>query len=141
DGWSASSGSSPARISSARCRRSQSWGRGRQASTTCTRGAALAPVAPDRVPDARGRLYVVATPNGNLGDVTLRAIETLRAVPLIAAEDTRIARRLLARHDIPTRLMSYHAQSGKARLDDLLAHLGGGSDLAVVTDAGTPAVS
>jgi len=93
------------------------------------------------VPDARGTLYVVATPIGNLGDVTLRAIETLRAVPLIAAEDTRIARRLLARHEIETRLISYHAQSGKARLDDLLAHLGGGSDLAVVTDAGTPAVS
>jgi len=93
------------------------------------------------VPDARGTLYVVATPIGNLGDVTLRAIDTLRAVPLIAAEDTRIARRLLARHDIPTRLMSYHAQSGKARLDRLLDHLRGGSDLALVTDAGTPAVS
>jgi len=93
------------------------------------------------VPDARGTLYVVATPIGNLGDVTLRAIETLRAVPLIAAEDTRIARRLLARHEIPTRLTSYHAQSGKARLDRLLDHLRGGSDLALVTDAGTPAVS
>ena len=93
------------------------------------------------MPDARGTLYVVATPIGNLGDVTLRAIETLRAVPLIAAEDTRIARRLLARHEISTRLMSYHAQSGKARLDVLLAHLGGGADLALVTDAGTPAIS
>jgi 16S rRNA (cytidine1402-2'-O)-methyltransferase len=93
------------------------------------------------VPDTRGTLYVVATPIGNLGDVTLRAIETLRAVPLIAAEDTRVARRLLARHDIPTRLISYHAQSGRARLDKLLAHLRGGADLALVTDAGTPAVS
>jgi len=93
------------------------------------------------VPDARGILYVVATPIGNLGDVTLRAIETLRAVPLIAAEDTRIARRLLARHEIKSRLVSYHAQSGKARLDELLAHLRAGSDLALVTDAGTPAVS
>jgi len=93
------------------------------------------------VHDARGTLYVVATPIVNLGHVTLRAIETLRAVPLIAAEDTRIARRLLARHDIPTRLMSYHAQSGKARLDRLLDHLRGGADLALVTDAGTPAVS
>ena len=93
------------------------------------------------MPDARGTLYVVATPIGNLSDVTLRAIETLRAVPLIAAEDTRIARRLLARHEIPTRLTSYHAQSGKARLDRLLDHLRGGSDLALVTDAGTPAVS
>jgi 16S rRNA (cytidine1402-2'-O)-methyltransferase len=93
------------------------------------------------VPDARGTLYVVATPIGNLGDVTFRAIETLRAVPFIAAEDTRIARRLLERHEIKARLISYHAQSGKARLDELLAHLRGGLDLALVTDAGTPAIS
>jgi 16S rRNA (cytidine1402-2'-O)-methyltransferase len=93
------------------------------------------------VPDARGTLFVVATPIGNLGDVTLRALETLRGVPLIAAEDTRIARRLLARHEITTRLVSYHAQSGQARLDELLVHLRGGADLALVTDAGTPAVS
>jgi 16S rRNA (cytidine1402-2'-O)-methyltransferase len=93
------------------------------------------------VPDARGTLFVVATPIGNLGDVTLRALETLRAVPLIAAEDTRIARRLLARHEIKTRLVSYHAQSAQARLDELLGHLRGGADLALVTDAGTPAVS
>ncbi|MCI0584706.1 MAG: rRNA (cytidine-2'-O-)-methyltransferase, partial [Chloroflexi bacterium] len=76
----------------------------------------------------------MATPIGNLGDVTLRALETLRAVPLIAAEDTRIARRLLARYEIPTRLVSYHARSGPARLAELLAHLRGGSDLALVTD-------
>lgn len=93
------------------------------------------------MPDARGTLYVVATPIGNLGDVTLRALETLRAVPLIAAEDTRIARRLLARHEIRTRLISYHAQSGAARLVELLAHLRAGADLALVTDAGTPAIS
>ncbi len=93
------------------------------------------------MPNARGTLYVVATPIGNLGDVTLRALETLRNVTLIAAEDTRIARRLLARHEIQTRLISYHAQSGKARLDELLAHLRMGADLALVTDAGTPGVS
>jgi 16S rRNA (cytidine1402-2'-O)-methyltransferase len=97
-------------------------------------------VAPD--PGAgRGTLFVVATPIGNLGDVTLRALETLRAVPLIAAEDTRIARRLLARYDLETRLTSYHARSGQGRLGELLAHLRGGQDLALVTDAGTPAVS
>ena len=93
------------------------------------------------MPDARGTLYVVATPIGNLGDVTLRALETLRAVPLIAAEDTRIARRLLARHEIRTRLISYHAQSAGGRLEELLAHLRGGADVALVTDAGTPAIS
>jgi 16S rRNA (cytidine1402-2'-O)-methyltransferase len=88
-----------------------------------------------------GTLYVVATPIGNLADVTLRAIEVLGGVPLIAAEDTRLTRRLLARHDIATRLTSFHARSGPARLEALLEHLRGGQDLAVVTDAGTPGVS
>jgi 16S rRNA (cytidine1402-2'-O)-methyltransferase len=93
------------------------------------------------VPIAGGTLYLVATPIGNLGDVTIRAIEILRAVPLIAAEDTRVSRRLLDRHQIETRMTSYHAQSDPARLEQLLAHLRGGDDLALVTDAGTPAVS
>jgi 16S rRNA (cytidine1402-2'-O)-methyltransferase len=88
-----------------------------------------------------GTLYVVATPVGNLGDVTLRALEILRAVPLIAAEDTRHTRRLLDRHGIATRTTSYHAQSGPGRMGALLDHLRGGADLALVTDAGTPAVS
>jgi 16S rRNA (cytidine1402-2'-O)-methyltransferase len=90
---------------------------------------------------ADGTLYVVATPIGNLGDVTLRALEVLRAVPLIAAEDTRISRRLLARYEISTRTTSFHARSGPGRLAELLAHLRSGADLALVTDAGTPAVS
>jgi len=88
-----------------------------------------------------GTLYVVATPIGNLGDITLRALDVLRAVPLIAAEDTRVARRLLARYEIPTRTISYHAQSEPGRRDALLAHLRGGGDLALVTDAGTPGIS
>ena len=89
----------------------------------------------------RGILYVVATPIGNLGDVTLRALEVLRAVPLIAAEDTRHVRRLLDRHDVRTRATSYHARSGPGRAHALLEHLRAGSDLALVTDAGTPGVS
>lgn len=88
-----------------------------------------------------GVLFLVATPIGNLGDVTLRAIETLRSVPLIAAEDTRVTRRLLTRHDIHTRVTSYHARSGAARSAELLRHLGAGADLALVTDAGTPGIS
>ena len=88
-----------------------------------------------------GTLYVVATPIGNLGDVTLRALEVLRAVPLVVAEDTRLTRRLFARHDIGTRLESFHAHSGSARLAALIEHLATGSDLALVTDAGTPLVS
>ena len=92
-------------------------------------------------PAGGGRLFVVATPIGNLGDVTLRALEVLRLVPLVAAEDTRLTRRLFARHGIATRLVSYHARSAPAREAELLAHLRSGADLALVTDAGTPGVS
>jgi len=88
-----------------------------------------------------GRLYVVATPIGNLSDVTLRALEVLAAVPLVAAEDTRLTRRLFARHRITTRLVSFHARNAAARLPELLAHLRSGADLALVSDAGTPGVS
>jgi 16S rRNA (cytidine1402-2'-O)-methyltransferase len=88
-----------------------------------------------------GTLYVVATPIGNLSDVTFRALEVLGAVPLIAAEDTRLTKRLLSRHGVETRLTSFHARSGPGRLAVLLEHLRGGADLALTTDAGTPAVS
>jgi 16S rRNA (cytidine1402-2'-O)-methyltransferase len=100
-------------------------------------------VTGDAGPDARsgGVLYVVATPIGNLADITLRAIEILREVPLIAAEDTRLTRRLLDRHGIDGRLTSFHARSQASRLEALLDHLRNGADLALVTDAGTPGVS
>ena len=90
---------------------------------------------------AGGRLYVVATPIGNLGDVSFRALEVLRAVPLVAAEDTRITRRLFARYEITTHLVSHHARNEEATLPALLAHLRARRDLALVTDAGTPLVS
>ncbi len=90
---------------------------------------------------AGGRLFVVATPIGNLGDVTYRAVEVLRTVPLVAAEDTRLSRRLFARYEITTHLVSYHARSGRGRQIELLDHLRAGRDLALVTDAGTPLVS
>jgi 16S rRNA (cytidine1402-2'-O)-methyltransferase len=104
---------------------------------------AASPAQPGATPEPSGggTLYVVATPIGNLGDVTLRALEVLRAVPLIAAEDTRMAARLLGRYEIPTRTISFHARSGPARLQELLDHLRRGADLAVITDAGTPGVS
>lgn len=88
-----------------------------------------------------GTLYVVATPIGNLGDVTLRALEVLRAVSVVAAEDTRLTRRLWARHGIETPLVSFHAHSDSARTRELLARLAAGEDVALVTDAGTPLVS
>ena len=100
------------------------------------------PPRPDEAGSAgRGTLYVVATPIGNLADVTLRALEVLRSVPLVAAEDTRVTRRLLARYEIETRLTSFHARNAAQRTGRLLEHLRGGADLALVTDAGTPGVS
>lgn len=90
---------------------------------------------------AGGTLFVVATPIGNLDDVTLRALAILRAVPLVAAEDTRLTRRLLERHGIRGHLVSFHARNASRRLPELLAHLEGGADLALVTDAGTPGIS
>jgi 16S rRNA (cytidine1402-2'-O)-methyltransferase len=88
-----------------------------------------------------GTLYIVATPIGNLGDVTIRALEVLGSVPIVAAEDTRLTRRLFARHHIGTALTSFHARNARSRLPDLLARLRSGEDVALVTDAGTPSVS
>ena len=85
-------------------------------------------------------LYIVGTPIGNLEDVTLRALRTLRDVDLIAAEDTRVTRRLLARYAVDTPLVSYHEHSGPARLRAVLGALCKG-DVALVTDAGMPAVN
>ncbi len=87
-----------------------------------------------------GTLYVVATPIGNLEDVTLRAIRMLREVDLIAAEDTRVTRTLLNAHQIKTPLTSFHEFSGPGKTDRLIERLATG-DVALVSDAGTPGVS
>jgi 16S rRNA (cytidine1402-2'-O)-methyltransferase len=87
-----------------------------------------------------GTLYLVGTPIGNLEDISLRALRVLREVPLIAAEDTRVTARLLARHKIETPLTSYHEHSRLSKLESLLAHLQS-ADLAVVSDAGMPGLS
>ena len=88
-----------------------------------------------------GTLYVVATPIGNLEDITLRALRILREVAVIAAEDTRRTFRLLGPHAIPTPTISFHAHNTRARLPQLIARLEGGESVALVTDAGTPGVS
>ena len=88
-----------------------------------------------------GTLYVVATPLGHLGDLSPRAAEVLRTVPVVAAEDTRRTQGLLSAIDAHPRLLSYHAHSHQRREDDLLALLEEGQDVALVTDAGTPAIS
>ena len=85
-------------------------------------------------------LYVVATPIGNLEDITLRALRVLGEVDLIAAEDTRVTRKLLARYDIHTRMTSYHEHSKLTKLPTLLAALEE-ADVALVSDAGMPGIS
>ncbi|NLE77926.1 MAG: 16S rRNA (cytidine(1402)-2'-O)-methyltransferase [Chloroflexi bacterium] len=89
---------------------------------------------------AVGTLYVVATPIGNLEDITLRALRVLREVSLIAAEDTRTARKLLSRYDIHTPLSSYWEHNELARVEPLLAALEEG-DVAIISEAGTPGIS
>jgi 16S rRNA (cytidine1402-2'-O)-methyltransferase len=88
-----------------------------------------------------GTLYVVATPLGHLGDLTQRAAETLRTVPVVAAEDTRRTMGLLDHLGARPHLLSFHAHSPERRTELLLEILRGGRDVALVTDAGTPAVS
>jgi len=87
-----------------------------------------------------GTLYVVATPIGNLEDITLRALRILREVPLVAAEDTRVTRILFRAHDIHTPLVSFHEFTSPARRTRLVDRLEQG-DVAVVTDAGMPGIS
>ena len=89
-----------------------------------------------------GRVYLVPVPIGNLGDITQRALETLKSVALIAAEDTRKTRFLLSQYGIkPPRLLSLHKYNEKQRLAEILALLDAGSEIAVVTDAGSPGIS
>lgn len=91
--------------------------------------------------DTAGVLYVVATPIGNLEDITLRALRVLRGVNLIAAEDTRVTRKLLSHYDIHTPLTSLHEYSPPAKIEQLLQRLHAGESIALVTDAGTPTLS
>jgi len=84
---------------------------------------------------------VVGTPIGNLEDVTLRALRVLAEVDVIAAEDTRVTRKLLARYEIHTRLISYHRHSPARRREEILARLERGEDVALVSDAGMPGIA
>ena len=86
-------------------------------------------------------LYIVATPIGNLRDITLRAIDTLKSVDEVLAEDTRTARKLFDAHAISTKLTPYHDHNGAARRPDVLEKLQNGAKLALISDAGTPLVS
>lgn len=95
----------------------------------------------DRPEPRGGTLYVVATPIGNMDDITLRAIRILRDVDLIAAEDTRTTGNLLRHHGITTPTISYFSHNERQRIPLLLERLGEGQSIAVVSDAGTPGIS
>ncbi len=88
-----------------------------------------------------GILYVVATPIGNLEDITYRAVRILQEVDLIAAEDTRHSRKLLNHYGITTALISYHEHNEKSRSSQLVAKLQAGQSLALISDAGTPCIA
>ena len=91
--------------------------------------------------EAPSGLYLVATPIGNLGDVTLRALETLASVEAIACEDSRVTRRLLERYAIATPLLTYHDHNAETARPKILGRLNAGAAIALVSDAGTPLIS
>lgn len=88
-----------------------------------------------------GTLSIVATPIGNLADITLRALAILKEADAIACEDTRVSAKLLARYEISKPLLIFHAESGPQAANRILALLGEGKHVALITDAGTPAIS
>ncbi|MBI3045180.1 MAG: 16S rRNA (cytidine(1402)-2'-O)-methyltransferase [Betaproteobacteria bacterium] len=91
--------------------------------------------------ERRATLYVVATPIGNLADISQRALDVLRRVDAVAAEDTRVTRRLLAHYGIATRLIAVHEHNERRAAGQVLALLAAGKSLALTCDAGTPAIS
>tara|TARA_Y100000588_G_scaffold375659_1_gene452293 strand:- start:344 stop:1042 length:699 start_codon:yes stop_codon:yes gene_type:complete len=88
-----------------------------------------------------GTLYIVSTPIGNLADITYRAVEILKTVDIIAAEDTRRSRILLSNYDIKTKMISYYEHNKYQKIQKITENLLSGHQVAVITDAGTPAIS
>ncbi len=88
-----------------------------------------------------GILYIVATPIGNLGDMTLRALETLKSVDVVLSEDTRVTGNLLRHFDIKKPLVSFHEHTETEKAEKLIARMQAGENMALVTDAGTPGIS
>ena len=88
-----------------------------------------------------GTLYIVSTPIGNLADITYRAVEILKTVDIIAAEDTRRSRILLSNYDIKTKMISYYEHNKYQKIQKITENLLSGQNVAIITDAGTPAIS
>lgn len=95
----------------------------------------------DRLPAVERTLYVVATPIGNLRDITLRALDILEQVDVIAAEDTRVSSMLTGHYELSARLLSLHEHNEHRRADEIIALLAAGKRVAIITDAGTPGIS
>ena len=91
--------------------------------------------------ESKGILYLVSTPIGNLGDITYRAVDILKDVYLIAAEDTRHSKKLLNHYKIETKMISYFEHNREIRIPSLISHLIDGLNIAIITDAGTPGIS
>lgn len=89
----------------------------------------------------KGKLYLVPTPIGNLKDITLRALEVLKAVDVVAAEDTRQSLKLLNHFEIKKTLISYHQHNEQGKSEEIIERLNSGENIAIVTDAGTPGIS
>ena len=89
----------------------------------------------------KAALYIVPTPIGNLDDITIRAIDVLRSVDIIAAEDTRHSKPLLRHYDVATTVVSFHEHSGEAETGALAERIAQGQSIALISDAGTPLVS
>jgi 16S rRNA (cytidine1402-2'-O)-methyltransferase len=91
--------------------------------------------------NSSGSLFVVATPIGNLKDITLRAIETLKEVDFIICEDTRVSGNLLKHYEISNKLISFNAQSESRKIDKVIEEILSGKNCAIISDAGTPTIS
>lgn len=104
-------------------------------------GGRVSPCYPRPMASQSGTLHVVAVPIGNAADISLRALDVLRTVAIVAAEDTRHFATLARHHGIPARALSYHDHNEESRTRELLERLRGGEDVALVSDAGTPLIS
>ena len=88
-----------------------------------------------------GKLFIVATPIGNLNDITYRAIETLKNVDIVLAEDTRHSKKLFAHFEISTPLKAFHEHNEREKTESIISELNSGISIALISDAGTPLIS
>jgi 16S rRNA (cytidine1402-2'-O)-methyltransferase len=95
----------------------------------------------EKITDQMSKLYIIPPPNGNLEDITLRAIRLLKEVNLILAEDTRTSYKLLRHYDITTPLESHHIHNEHKKVEQVVSRIQGGETMALISDAGTPAIS